>query len=55
MRRPKPQPKETRVPRLRNASPPKHGDTKSHERHSNGPSPRVMRGKTFRLRNVNRD
>lgn len=56
MRRPKPQPIDTRLPRLRNATPKKPDERLTHDRKSaEGAVPRISRGRTFRLRNVHHD
>ena len=56
MRRPKPKPKETRVPRLRNARLPKQGEGVPREHASPKiPTPRLSCGRSFRLRSVRRD
>jgi hypothetical protein len=56
MRRPKPQPKQTSVPRLRNARLPKQGGRAARDHTSvKLPTPRLTRGRTYRLRSVHRD
>ncbi|MGH7945233.1 MAG: hypothetical protein ACREH8_14335 [Opitutaceae bacterium] len=56
MRRPKPQPINTRLPQLRNAMPGKRADSVTPEHKSHPvPAERVGRGKTLRLRKVHRD
>jgi hypothetical protein len=54
MRRPKAQPKDTRLPRLHDATPPHHDSALTNEhRHRGKSAPRLARGKHFRLRDVN--
>ena len=56
MRRPKTQPKDTRLPRLHDATPTRRTDGPAHDHTSPKlPTPRVTRGTNFRLRNVKRD
>jgi hypothetical protein len=56
MRRPKPQPIDTQLLRLRNARVPKRTDrTAQQDKSPRMPTPRVSSGRTFRLRNVHRD
>ena len=56
MRRAKPQPIDTRLPRLRSAALLKRSEPPSRDHKPSAvPTPRVGRGKNFRLRNVHRD
>jgi hypothetical protein len=56
VRRPKPQPKLTRLPRLRDATSHDRGDAAAHEHKKPAkPVARVTRGRNFRLRNVHHD
>jgi hypothetical protein len=56
MRRPKPKPQDTRLPRLRNATPAKRANGPVHDRRtSEDPVTQVSRGKNFRLRNLHPD
>jgi hypothetical protein len=56
MRRPKPQPKDTRLLRLRSAALPKRVEGLAHDHKSPlVPTPRLTRGRNFRLRKLRRD
>jgi hypothetical protein len=56
MRRPRPQPKDTRLPRLRNAVPPERAEgVNPIHKTSERPTPRIKPGKNLRLRDVHRD
>jgi hypothetical protein len=56
MHRPKPQPKDTQLPRLRSASRSERGDqTERIHKTAGGSTPRVTALKNFRLRNVERE
>ena len=53
MQRQPPQPQPTRVPRLRDATPGAHDPVVPHQ--TSERTPRIRRGKSFRLRNVHPD